>query len=77
VKQAQVAVLPVAILGLGQLKAKGRGWFRSGKIEVRVGTPVHFDPLASEAAITEKLHHTVAALMADDLSTRGGAASRQ
>jgi long-chain acyl-CoA synthetase len=62
-KQAHAPVLPVAILGLGELKAKGHGWFRSGKIEVRVGEPVHFGPLESEGTITEALHARVAALM--------------
>jgi long-chain acyl-CoA synthetase len=63
VKQAQAAVLPVAITGLGELKAKGRGWFRSGKIEVRVGEPLRFGPLESESAITERLHAAVAKLL--------------
>ncbi len=63
VKQAHAPVLPVAILGLGELKAKGSGWFRSGKIEVRVGEPLRFDPLESEAAITQVLHARVADLM--------------
>jgi long-chain acyl-CoA synthetase len=63
VKQAHAAVLPVAILGLGELKVKGRGWFRSGKIEVRAGEPLRFGPLESEAAITERLHAAVSALM--------------
>jgi long-chain acyl-CoA synthetase len=65
VKQAHAPVVPVAILGLGELKAQGRGWFRSGKIEVRVGEPVHFGPLETEGAITEALHAKVAALMQD------------
>ena len=63
VKQAHAAVLPVALLGLGELKVKGHGWFRSGKIEVRVGEPVRFGPLESEAAITERLHGEVLRLM--------------
>ena len=63
VKQAQTAVLPVALIGLGELKVKGRGWFRSGKIEVRVGEPLRFGPLESESAITERLHAAVSALM--------------
>jgi len=62
-KQAHAPVLPVAILGLGELKTKGHGWFRSGKIEVRVAEPVRFGPLESEGAITEALHARVAALM--------------
>ena len=64
-KQAHAAVLPVAILGLGEFKAKGHGWFRSGKIEVRVGEPVRFGPFESEGAITKALHARVGALMRD------------
>ncbi|WP_109486727.1 AMP-binding protein [Occallatibacter savannae] len=63
VKQAHAPVLPVALNGLGELKAKGRGWFRSGKLEVRIGQPMRFGPLESEAEITEKLHSAVAELM--------------
>src|SRR6185369_10695833 len=63
VKQSQTAVLPVALVGLGELKAEGRGWFRSGKIEVRVGNPLRFGPLETESEITEKLHAAVASLM--------------
>ncbi len=63
VKQAHAAVLPVAIRGLGELKQQGRGWFRSGKIEVRVGEPLQFDVLESEGAITDRLHEAVAELL--------------
>ncbi|WP_058189433.1 AMP-binding protein [Terracidiphilus gabretensis] len=56
VKQSGVPVLPVALLGLGDLKQKGRGWFRSGKIEIRVGEPIRFDRDVTEAQITELLH---------------------
>jgi long-chain acyl-CoA synthetase len=62
-KQSQAPVLPVGIRGLGELKAKGRGWFRSGKIEVRVGEPIRFAPEETEAAITERLHQEVATLI--------------
>jgi long-chain acyl-CoA synthetase len=63
VKQANAPVLPVAIRGLGELKQSGRGWFRSGAIEVRVGTPVRFGMEESEAAITERLHGEVERLL--------------
>lgn len=63
VKQAHAAVLPVAIRGLGELKAQGRGWFRSGKIEVHVGAPLRFDPETTEAEITERLQAAVTALL--------------
>ena len=63
VKQSQTAVLPVAIRGLGELKVRGHGWFRSGSIEVHVGQPVRFALDAGEAAITERLHQEVETLL--------------
>ncbi|HUX43735.1 MAG TPA: AMP-binding protein [Terracidiphilus sp.] len=65
VKESQTAVLPVAIRGLGELKAKGQGWFRSGRIAVHVGRPMRFAPEESEAAITERLHAAVEGLLVD------------
>jgi long-chain acyl-CoA synthetase len=56
-------VLPVAIRGLGELKVAGRGWFRSGKIEVHVGKPLRFAPEETETAITERLHAEVERLL--------------
>ncbi|HEU5350729.1 MAG TPA: AMP-binding protein [Terracidiphilus sp.] len=63
VKQSQTAVLPVALRGLGELKAERRGWFRSGRIEVRVGEPLHFAPEDAETAIAEQLHAEVNRLL--------------
>jgi long-chain acyl-CoA synthetase len=63
VKQSGAAVLPVGLRGLGELKAAGRGWFRSGRIEVRIGEPIRFGPEESEAAITERLHGEVERLV--------------
>jgi long-chain acyl-CoA synthetase len=65
VKQAQVAVLPVAIRGLGELKSRGRGWFRSGKIEVHVGEPLRFTAQQTEAEITVRLHSKVQRLLGE------------
>jgi long-chain acyl-CoA synthetase len=62
-KQSGASVLPVAIRGLGELKAAGRGWFRSGKIEVHVGQPIRFAPEDSETTITERLHAEVNRLL--------------
>jgi long-chain acyl-CoA synthetase len=63
VKQTSAPVLPVAIRGLGELKAGSKGWFRSGTVEVRVGRPMRFPALETEAAITAKLHSAVAELL--------------
>lgn len=63
VKQSNAVVLPVALRGLGELKQKGRGWFRSGKLEVRVGLPIRFAREATEAEITTRLHEEVKRLL--------------
>jgi long-chain acyl-CoA synthetase len=65
VKQSATPVLPVAIRGLGELKVRGRGWFRSGAIEVHVGEPLRFDPDTTETAITEQLHSEVEKLLSE------------
>lgn len=62
-KQSGTAVLPVAIRGLGELKSGTKRWFRSGSIEVRVGTPLSFPPEATEAEITARLHQEVQILL--------------
>ena len=62
-KQAMTAVLPVAIKGLDELKTGNRSWFRSGKIEVRLGEPVRFAPEESEAGIAQRLHAEVERLL--------------
>jgi long-chain acyl-CoA synthetase len=62
-KQCGAAVLPVAIRGLGELKTREKRWFRSGAIEVRVGEPIRFSPMESEAAITTRLQAEVERLM--------------
>jgi long-chain acyl-CoA synthetase len=69
VKQSGTAVLPVALRGLGELKSRGRGWFRSGKVEVRVGEPIRFAPEDTESSITERLHTEVARLLEDEGAT--------
>jgi long-chain acyl-CoA synthetase len=63
VKQSSVPVLPMALGGLGELKAGRSRWFRSGTIEIRVGEPIHFAPGESEAAITTRLQEEVERLM--------------
>jgi long-chain acyl-CoA synthetase len=63
VKQSQTSVLPMALIGLGELKVRGRSWFRSGTIAIRVGQPIHFAATDTEAAITSHLHSVVESLL--------------
>jgi long-chain acyl-CoA synthetase len=63
VKQSYAAVLPMALVGLGELKTRQKSWFRSGSIEIRVGEPVRFAADASEASITARLQAEVEGLI--------------
>ena len=63
VKQSAAPVLPVALRGVGELKRTQGNWFRSGKIEVRIGRPIRFSPLDTEAEITQRLHEDVRKLL--------------
>jgi len=63
VKESGVPVLPIAMRGLGEMKTKQRGWFRSGALFIRVGEPIRFSPLDSESAITARLQARVDELL--------------
>ena len=62
VAESNVKVLPVALVGLGEMKQGKQGWFRSGKLRVRVGTPISFEPELSAEEITERLRAEIARL---------------
>jgi long-chain acyl-CoA synthetase len=64
-KQSGVPVVPMAMRGLGEMKARRR-WFRSGILEVRIGEAIRFAPEDSEAAITTRLHDEVEQLLGDE-----------
>jgi long-chain acyl-CoA synthetase len=57
-QESQVAVLPVVLEGLGEMRLSGR-WFRSGKLRIHVGTPVVLGRDASAAEWTEALEAAV------------------
>ena len=51
--------LAVHLAGLGELKAKGERWFRSGRIEVTVGPILRAEPSRSPEQLTEELREGV------------------
>ena len=63
--ESRVPIVPVALVGLGEIRASGKRWFRSGKIEVRIGRAI---AAASEetdpAELTARLEEAVRGLMA-------------
>jgi long-chain acyl-CoA synthetase len=63
VEQSKTAVLPIALAGLGELKAGRQRWFRSGKLRVVVGSPMCFAAGTSAEEITERLRAEIARLL--------------
>jgi long-chain acyl-CoA synthetase len=51
-QQSQAAVLPVALIGLGNIKAGHSKWFRSGKLTVKVGDTIPYDAGKEPAELT-------------------------
>jgi long-chain acyl-CoA synthetase len=66
VRESGTPVIPVALVGLSELKQQGKGWFRSGKITVHIGEPLNFAQDETPEQITARLHHAVQSLLANN-----------
>jgi long-chain acyl-CoA synthetase len=62
-RESGAMILPVALLGLGELKQQNRRWFRSGAIQIRVGQPLAPDLQLAPEALAESLQNALAALL--------------
>jgi long-chain acyl-CoA synthetase len=63
-QQSAVPILPVALVGLYEFTTPGARWFRSGRIEIRIGTPIPAPDEHSDAAqLTAVLEQAVRALV--------------
>jgi long-chain acyl-CoA synthetase len=64
-QESRVPILPIALAGLGELKASHSRWFRSGRLEIRIGQAI---PAATEssdpAALTDTLEQSLRNLIA-------------
>ena len=58
-QQSRVPVVPVALIGLGEMRAGKTRWFRSGQLEVRVGEAVPFEEGLEASQWTAKLEESV------------------
>jgi long-chain acyl-CoA synthetase len=58
-QQSRVPVVPVALIGLGEMRAARTRWLRSGKLEVHMGAAVPFEEGAGPAQLTAKLEESV------------------
>jgi long-chain acyl-CoA synthetase len=63
VRESDTLVVPVALAGLSELRQRGKGWFRSGKLTVRVGEPLQFAASDSPEEITQRLYETMRDLL--------------
>ena len=58
-KESRVPVLPVALIGLGEMRAGKVRWFRSGKLEIRVGAVVPVGEGLDPAELTARIEESV------------------
>jgi long-chain acyl-CoA synthetase len=62
-RESGAAILPVALKGLGELKQRNRRWFRSGKLQIRVGEPLLPNLQLAPEDLAQSLHNALAALL--------------
>jgi long-chain acyl-CoA synthetase len=58
-RESCVPIVPVALIGLDQIRAEKSKWFRSGKLEVRVGKAVSANEGAEPAELTARLEESM------------------
>jgi long-chain acyl-CoA synthetase len=58
-KELGTPALPVRLRGLGELKATGARWFRSGRVTVSVGEALPLDASKTPEQLTDMLWHAV------------------
>jgi len=63
VRESDAPVLPVALVGLSELKRQSGGWFRSGKLTVRVGELMHFTDEDTPEQITARLYEKLKSML--------------
>ncbi len=61
-KELHTDAIPVYLAGVGRLKARGSGWFRSGEIVIRIGDLVRLDAAVEPAEAARMLQEAVAKL---------------
>jgi long-chain acyl-CoA synthetase len=64
-QQSRVPVVPVALIGLGEMREGKTRWFRSGKMEVRVGKAIAVDEGAEPARLTARLEESIRRLQSE------------
>jgi long-chain acyl-CoA synthetase len=63
-QQAEADVLPVALVGMDKIIKTRKRWFHAGRISVRVGQPIPYDPQSTPEQTTQKLQAAMINLLA-------------
>jgi long-chain acyl-CoA synthetase len=58
-QESGVPVVPVALIGLGEMRNEERRWFRSGRLQVRVGKAISLDEGAEAGELTARFEESV------------------
>ena len=58
-QESRVPVVPVALIGLGELRAAKARWFRSGQLEIRVGEVIPVDEESEPAELTSRFEESI------------------
>ena len=69
-EQSRAPVLPVALLGLGEMRAAGSRWFRSGKLAIHIGKIIPADEGAQPTELTARYEDRVRNLLAESSTER-------
>lgn len=59
VLQTELPVLPVALIGLDQIRSRERRWFRSGAVQVKIGDPIVWGQNKSAPEWTRELEEAI------------------
>jgi long-chain acyl-CoA synthetase len=65
-QQSHVPILPVALIGLGEMRTGKTRWFRSGRLEIHVGEAVAYEEDAEPTQLTARLEESVRRLQSKD-----------
>jgi long-chain acyl-CoA synthetase len=65
-QESGVPVLPVALIGLGEMRRREVRWFRSGRLEVHVGRVIPVDENAEPAELAARFEKSVRRLRSDE-----------
>jgi long-chain acyl-CoA synthetase len=62
-QESRVPVLPIALIGLGEMRTQNSRWLRSGKLEIRIGKTIPIEEDAQPAQLTAQFEKNLRQLL--------------